>query len=309
MAIGMGAALLGSAIIGGGMSAIGASKNSKAIGKATDAQVQANRDSLQVQREIYDQNKSALSPFMSRGNAAGDTINALLGIGGGGSGAQAYAPAGTVDYEAYVRGNPDALANWNVVRGSQSDTFGGDIARFGEYHYAADGSRRDLAPYTSTGSISAGTDNVAAAQNAFKNYQDSTGYRFRMDQGMDALNTGYAAKGALNSGAAQKAALQFGQNLGSAEFGNYLGYLGNQQGVGLSGASALAGVGQNYANNVTANNSSTANAIGQGALAKAQNTNNLLGNLSSSFGQGLGALSSFGGGGTNAYGISGGSIY
>jgi len=63
----------------------------------------------------------------------------------------------------------------------------------------------------------------------------------------------------------------------------------------------VAGVGQTFANNATNINTSTANALGQGAMAKASNTNSLLGNLSSSFGLGMGALSKFGGGGFDPY--------
>ena len=287
MAIGTTAALLGSAVIGAGASMAGASANSKAAKSAASAQAQASAQNTALQRDIYNQNKSALSPYISTGNAAMGQINALLGI------ATPETP-GTTDWAAYVRGNPDAAANWSAILGTKNDRFGGDINAFGEWHYAKDGSRRDLKPFQVGGTPASG--NATAAENAFNAFRDSTGYRFRLGEGMNALNTGYAAKGLLNSGAAQKAALEYGQNMGSAEFGNYLGYLGNQQGLGLSGASALAGVGQGYANSMASVNNNNAAAAANIAQAKAANTNALLGNLSSSFGMGLGAMSSFGGG-------------
>lgn len=295
----LGTALAIGATVGG--SILGASATKKAANKAADTSLAVAKENNALAADIYGQNKSALSPFMERGNAAGDSINALLGIGG-----TNYTTPGTVDYAAYVNGNPDALENWNAIRGTTADTFGGDIGAFGQYHYGADGSRRDLSAYTRGGS-QANADTTAAAQNAFSQYQDSTGYKFRMDQGMDALNTGFAGRGILNSGAARKSALEFGQNIGSAEFGNYLGYLGNQQGVGLSGASALAGVGQNYVNTVSANNNSAGSAVANAALAKGTANSNMWGGIASAAGNVFG--SSFGGTGRNAFGISGGGIY
>lgn len=99
-----------------------------------------------------------------------------------------------------------------------------------------------------------------AQQNAFDTFRNSTGYQFRFGEGMNALNSGYAGAGILQSGDAMRAAQEYGQNFASNEFGNYFNALANQQGIGLSGASALAGVGTNYAGMVTdANNQNAAN--------------------------------------------------
>lgn len=87
MAISMGAALLGSALIGGATSVLGGSAQSHAANKAADAsnaaaqlQYQLGQQSLQQNRDIYNNNVGFLSPFVSRGNVAGESINALLGL-------------------------------------------------------------------------------------------------------------------------------------------------------------------------------------------------------------------------------------
>jgi hypothetical protein len=87
MAISMGAALLGSALIGGATSILGSSSQSHAANQAAQAQNQAaqlqyqlGQQSLQQNRDIYNNNVGFLSPFVSRGNVAGDSINALLGL-------------------------------------------------------------------------------------------------------------------------------------------------------------------------------------------------------------------------------------
>lgn len=137
------------------------------------------------------------------------------------------------------------------------------------------------------------TTTPGGARSAFDTFRDSDGYQFRFNEGMNALNTGYAAGGKLQSGAAAKAAIRYGQDYGSNEFGKYLGYLSGQQNVGLSGANALAGVGTGYANAVSANNQSAADAASNAALAKGSATANMFGSIAGGLGSILG--SSFGG--------------
>ncbi|HWV59146.1 MAG TPA: hypothetical protein VN034_00715 [Sphingopyxis sp.] len=133
--------------------------------------------------------------------------------------------------------------------------------------------------------------------NAFKNFQKSTGYQFRLGEGQRALNTGFAGKGALNSGAAMKAMATYGQNLASGEFGSYMNALTGVSNQGLSAANAQAGVGTNLVNAVSNNNNLSAGALGNQAFANANAqgqlwgaAGNALGNIGSAF------ASSFGGG-------------
>lgn len=149
-----------------------------------------------------------------------------------------------------------------------------------------------------------GFGDATQANQAFDRFRNSSGYDFRLNQGMNALASNFRGRGVSQSGAADKALLRFGQDYGSNEFGRYMGYLGNQQGVGLSAASALAGVGQNFANSVSANNQNAANAVSNAALVNGQNQANAWGTgfnaLGNFAGQALG--SSFGGQSANAIG-------
>jgi hypothetical protein len=102
MPIGLGTA----ALIGGGLAAAGtiggavlsshaqshaADQAAQAQSQATDAQLQLGQQSLAQQnalaqqsmglnQSLYNSNYDTLSPFVSRGNVAGDAINALLGL-------------------------------------------------------------------------------------------------------------------------------------------------------------------------------------------------------------------------------------
>ena len=135
-----------------------------------------------------------------------------------------------------------------------------------------------LAPYAQTGNP-AGTQINAMlglggqpAQNAgFDNFRNSTGYQFRLGEGMDAVNSGYAGAGVLQSGAALRGAQEYGQNFASNEFSNYAGLLDNQQRLGLSATMGQVGLGQNYVGTVSGNNMYAADGQANAAIIRSQN--------------------------------------
>lgn len=276
----VGAIIGGVASIGGAL--IGSSAQKKAARRAEQTAQQTAAQNNALQREIYQQNAAVLSPFQQRGNAAGNAINALLGLG--------------VPQQQQPQMNPMMQfgAPYGYMGGSgigdgmierqMFESMGGDV-------YYPQGYREDLPQVgaNANGQYQAMTSPQADYNNAFNNYRNSTGYQFRFNEGMRAIDAGAPV---LNSGARLKAALNYGQNIASNEFGNYLGQLANQQGVGLDGASAQAGVGQNYANSVSANNNSAGTAAANAALMRGQATSNMWGGIAN----GLGGLfgSSFG---------------
>lgn len=256
--------------------AISSRSQSKAANKAADTSMQVAQQNNALARDIYGQNQQALSPYMQRGNGAGDQMNALLGLGGQQqapqqgprsyySGANPAATPRGMDWQQDYPQNPRQYRN--ALMGGEPMNYGGQVAM----------------PVTRQPQVGIGQQQ--AASNAFDIFRNSTGYQFRLGEGMNALNSGYAGAGTLQSGAAMKAAQEYGQNFASNEFGNYMGYLGNQQGVGLSGASALAGVGQNYANSVMTNNNNAGTAAANAALVKG--ANNPFANSLSMIGGGL----------------------
>ena len=221
----MPAAVIGGAIAGVG-SVASAAIGSSAASKAANASAQAADKSAQVQKDIYNQNAATLSPYVQAGIPATGQINALLGL-----------TPNQTDWAAYVQNQPEVLNYYNQNVAGNGQT----LADFGQMHYNTWGKQNgiDLTPYTTN-----------PAQQAFDQYRNSTGYDFRVKQGMDAVNSGYAGRGAIKSGAALKAVNDYGQGMASQEFGNYLNALGNQQALGMSAGSALTGVGQNYANSL-----------------------------------------------------------
>lgn len=132
-----------------------------------------------------------------------------------------------------------------------------------------------ISPFVNTGtqanallSGAAGLSDPTAYRNAFRDYIGNSDYGFQFGQGANRINSGFAGAGTLQSGAAMKALEDYRQNLQSGYRNEFNSLLGNQQGVGLSGASALAGVGQNFVNTISANNNAAGTAAANAALAK-----------------------------------------
>lgn len=298
MAIGTTAALIGSAVIGAGASALGSSAQKKAANKAAQTATDNTAANNALAREIYGQNSQNLAGYQSRGDAAGNAINALLGLGGGTSNSAGTAFVGGTPTGGPAGGRYVGVSNgqniWQMPNEnfgrrldpySTTDYYGNPIDPIYEYTTAT-----NATPATPQGGQT-GLTAQQAQENAFAQFRDSTGYKFRLNEGADAVNANYAAKGLLTSGAAQKALLRYGQDFGSNEFGNYFNMLDNQQKMGLSGASALVGVGQSFVGTVSNNNNAAASAAANAALYKGQATANTWGSIANGLGNILGGSS------------------
>ncbi len=269
--------------VGGGLIASGGAKSAAKTSAAAAA------DASAVQKDIYGQNKALLSPYVQQGLPATAAINSLLGLTqtpspqSYGSPQATYQPAN--DYQ------PNALAQFSGQDGSAFGNMGSRMTE--DYSYLAPNAMGDM---SSNGGGWLGGGNYAPQQpqaqsyptagtvgtqvnpqSGFDMFRNSTGYNFRLNQGMNAVNSGWAGKGMLQSGAALKGLNDYGQGMASAEFGNYLNALGNQQAMGLSAAQATAGVGSGFANSLgniamqNGNNQANASLAGSRAMGNAVN--------------------------------------
>lgn len=125
--------------------------------------------------------------------------------------------------------------------------------------------------------------NQLAGNSFMDNWQQDPGYQFRLQQGQQGINNAMAARGMGNSGAALKALAGYNQNMASQEYGNVY----NREASRLG---ALAGMGQDAANNIAsahgswgANTSNNHMGLGNAAAAahigKANQTGALVDNL------------------------------
>lgn len=97
----------------------------------------------------------------------------------------------------------------------------------------------------------------------YAGFQESPGYKFALDEGMNALGRSQAARGRSLGGPAMKEAMRFGTGLASQEYGNFLGRVSDLAGVGRSAVSDQVNIGTGYANNVSQNALRTGDIVGQ----------------------------------------------
>lgn len=274
LALGIGAA----ASLGG--AALSSSAQKKAANTAANVAQDTAAQNNAMTREIYGQNLQNLTPFMQRGNVAGSYLNAMLGLPGNDMGTAQIAyptalPNQAVD--AYGMGYGDMMYN-PMMGGTVINQPGGT-----QFYPGMTGAQG--MPWVAGGGLANTIQPVGPtqrdAQDAFGNYIKNSDYGFQFATGANSVNSGYAGAGTLQSGAAMKALEKFRQNLQSGYRTEYMGALANQQGVGLSGANALAGVGTNMVNTISNNNNSAGTAAANAALAAG---NSGFGNALSGFG-------------------------
>lgn len=169
-----------------------------------------------------------------------------------------------------------------------------------------DQTRMDLMPYADAGRSSLSQLMGQMGPNGYFNqtydgqdiYSDPS-YQFRLNEGLDAVQSGAAAQGGLLSGATLKALQGYGQDMASQEYQNAYNRfnadqtnrynrLSNIVGLGQNAAAQQGNAGMQTAQAVANNTMSGANAQAAGQIAAGNKTANNFGAL-------LGAGTSIGG--------------
>jgi hypothetical protein len=229
---------IGGALISSSATSKAASQANASQQAATQAQLQLGRETLGLNTQIYNSNYGTLSPFVQRGNVAGDSINALLGLP---ASAPTQSPMATTASAQPGTNSLYSGPSLAQIQAMQHDGVPGNYRAALNAYNAADHSAPAPAPVAAAPAQTTPPVTPINAMDAYNNFANSAGIKAQM-QG---LNQNYAAKGLLQSGAAMKG-LQ--QNALTNYFLPYAGLLGGQQAVGAGAASAIAGVGQNFGN-------------------------------------------------------------
>jgi hypothetical protein len=201
-------------------------------------------------------------------------------VGGG------LAAAGTIGASAIAAGGADKAASENNALESQ--IYQTNSANEAPYIQSGDAANTALQGFLGLGG------SAAASQAALNDYLGSTGYQFNLDQGLDAAESNAASKGMLNSGSTLEALDNYGAGVADQYGQQYEGDLAGVVNTGAGAANALAGQGENYASQVSANNNSAAAASGNAFLSGSTAANGLIGNALSAYAFGQGGTS-FGG--------------
>lgn len=282
------AAVVAGAVATVGGAVLSANAQKKAAKKAAGAVEDSSAANIQLAKDTYAQNASRLDPFVSQGQTAGNAIMSILGFSGApATGTQTTQPYGAPEpavpeMDGGVFGN--AIRNAVIQKIQNGETVDpAALNRWGLTDYAAKFGQWKAGQTTPT----AGAPMTSAsALDAFNTFKNSTDYQYRFDQGLKAEQMGMGALGAFDSGATRKAMIDYGGHMATAELGNWMDRLAQQQQFGMGAASALAGVSQNMASASMAANNNAASAIGNAALVGGAANQQM-------YGQIAGALGSF----------------
>jgi hypothetical protein len=214
----------------------------------------------------------------------GDIVGGIFGAVGANQAASAQRDAANIAAQA-------ALTGYNYLTGPGAATQQ-------QYIGAGTSALPNVQNANNTVAQLLGTQPLGAnATNGFQNYLGSTGYNFQKQEGINAINSSASAKGLLQSGGTAKSLEQYGQNLASTTFGNYLAQLTgsasssqNQAALGQTAISQIAGAGSQGGGNASS-------ALIQGGLSAANSLAAGYTNAGRAVGSGINFLSSGGFGG------------
>lgn len=288
------AAIVGSAVVGAGSSLIGGSQAASAAEKGANAQADANKYAADIQKQIFEQQRSDLEPWRTAGNAALDEITALNGL--------APPTAGTTTVTPGTPGTTTRVPIGNAYANSSHPIFGAIASRVGNIELP--GGYR----ITTTGGTPAvttttpGQTSAEQQQAAYDRFHVSLGYQFSFDQGQQAVENSAAARGGVHSGATMKALDRFGTGLANQEYGDYYNRLAAEAGIGQTAVAQGNAAAQNYGNaaSTLAQNTGAARASAYGQAGQAMS--DAYGGVASAVNGGIGnylylnALKSYGAG-------------
>ena len=245
----------------GGILQAGAAK------KATNAQTAAANQDMAFQTETRDLIRNDLAPFRQGGTTAQQALMFELGLGN----------------RPMIGGNPAAIET--IAGGPATNAFGGGgLATLGfggrdgaERRVAMQGQQPATSPtqYRVNGQTFGTMEEAQAFANANKTggaeyggYTKAPGYDFRMKEGVNALQSGAAARGGLYSGAAMRDLQSYGQDYSTSEYDKFLSRIGAMSDTGMSAAQMSGNASQNAAAGVSNALGNIGNAQAAGAIAK-----------------------------------------
>ena len=204
--------------------------------KAAQSQERLGRESLALQREMFNRQIELQEPFRQGGMAAQQQLMYLLGIG---------SPS---DYQAQsASAAPPAAATRPT---GATGPFAG-LLNFMNRQMGVQGTQ-PVAPSTRP-AFSGPTGEFGSLAKPFgmDQFEADPGYAFRQSEGMKALERSAAARGNLLSGSTLKGVQRFGQDLASQEYLNAFNRYQVERAARLNPLQSLMGAGQSSANTLT----------------------------------------------------------
>lgn len=151
--------------------------------------------------------------------------------------------------------------------------------------------RQDYQPYTDAGIEALGS---LQAGDFMEGWEEDPGYKFRMEEGLKAVNARGSARGSSLGGATMKALSRYGQGLAAQEYGNVYnreyGRLSQLAGLGAGATGGMAGAAGAYGSNTANLYTNMGNAEAAANQAQANRESGLWSSLIGAGGMALGGM-------------------
>lgn len=263
-------------------SALGGLAGLIATDRASDAAVGASREAIDLQREVYDQNREDLAPYRETGTAALGQLAQLLGISAPQTAPVAETPAPTGEYtldpaqlaqvlQPYLEGNPAEISR---DRQYILDNFPELVDRINAPEPTV-----TLSPVEATVAEPVLAEPTASTELVNPDYSpffETPGYQFTLNEALTANEGRAAARGRLSSSATDRSNIRYATGLADQTYNNYLNRLASMAGIGQTANTATAGLGANFANSAGTNIANAGTARASGYLGQANTINNAL---------------------------------
>lgn len=219
----------------------GALIQASAAKKAAKAQAQAADKDIAFQTETRDIIRGDLGVYREGGNLAQRALDYELGLAN----------------RPMFGGTAPTIEEFNI---------GGNQSASGSYVGGVNKFRVNGQEFNTRAEAEAYANANMVGGQQYGGYTKTPGYDFRLNEGMNALQSSAAARGGLYSGAAMRDALKYGQDYGSNEYGNYLARLGARADTGMSAAQMSGQASQQAAAGVSNALGNIGNARAAGAI-------------------------------------------
>lgn len=273
-------------IIAAAGSILGGNAASRGAANAANAEVQNNREGMGMQLQMFNTIRGDNEPWRQVGVGALNQLAELFGI-------DPVSSPSTGELTMQVNGAYDNPRGWDdhfadqlgipgvgSIR-SPLDTLRTPFRNFGDW----DGSRMADNPGTVSFANKPATTNQTVVADRkpvvdpFQRFRDSTGYQFRLNQGLNAIDNSAASRGGALSGRAIKEAERYGQGFASNEFGNYVNQLAGLAGIGQIATTNNNQYAANTGNSLSNMLSESGRARGSGYINQANAMSNMFNNL------------------------------
>ncbi len=240
--IGLAAASIGSAVIGGISANKAAKTQAKAAEEAGDTQLQMFERSVELSEPWRESGENALAalgfelglnerPTSSESSTSFD-------VGGSSFDTRSEADAFAKSQTQTQTASPGSRDVWGYVEGGKSGGGFAPVPTWSGYTpenpiFTKIGTTSDGVFSSQGGTAPTVTENTSGGGGFdYQGFQKTPGYDFQLDEGQRAINRSLAARGKVLSGPAVKEGLRFSQGLADQTYSNHLTRLANLAGLG-----------------------------------------------------------------------------